>query len=149
MSECGVVYNADQNGSYLYPLHFEGWKSGNFWAIFRRLRHFQVYNFGIPQHILQIWNNSLKVHYGIFVQHKVHLEMWANAQRDGRPAENRWRPLFNAAKFGWRPMPCSNAAKTRKQLKFTGVPQTGQPISAANRPKLTILSGTCGWHIAA
>jgi len=28
------------------------------------------------------------------------LEMWANAQRDGRPAEYRWRPQFNAAKFG-------------------------------------------------
>jgi len=27
------------------------------------------------------------------------LEMWANAQRDGRPAEYRWRPLFNAAKI--------------------------------------------------
>jgi len=26
--------------------------------------------------------------------------LWANAQRDGRPAEHRWRPLFNAAKFG-------------------------------------------------
>ena len=26
--------------------------------------------------------------------------MWANAQPDGRPAEHRWRPLFNAAKFG-------------------------------------------------
>ena len=25
--------------------------------------------------------------------------MWAIAQRDGRPAEHRWRPLFNAAKF--------------------------------------------------
>ena len=30
--------------------------------------------------------------------------MWANAERDGRPAEYRWRPLFNAAKFGWRPI---------------------------------------------
>jgi len=30
----------------------------------------------------------------------VQLEMWANAQRDGRPAEYKWRPLFNAAKFG-------------------------------------------------
>ena len=29
-----------------------------------------------------------------------HTRMWANAQRDGRPAEHRWRPLFNAAKFG-------------------------------------------------
>jgi len=28
------------------------------------------------------------------------IEMWANAQRDGRPAEYMWRPLFNAAKFG-------------------------------------------------
>jgi len=26
--------------------------------------------------------------------------MWANAQPDGRPAEHRWRPLFNAPKFG-------------------------------------------------
>ena len=31
---------------------------------------------------------------------KIKLEMWANAQRDGRPGEHRWRPLFNAAKFG-------------------------------------------------
>ena len=26
--------------------------------------------------------------------------MWANAQRDGRLAEHRWSPLFNAAEFG-------------------------------------------------
>jgi len=32
------------------------------------------------------------------------LEMWANAQRDGHPAKYRWRPLFNAAKFGWHPL---------------------------------------------
>jgi len=25
---------------------------------------------------------------------------WANAQRDGRPAKHRWRPLFNVEKFG-------------------------------------------------
>ena len=31
---------------------------------------------------------------------KDELEMWANTQRDGRPAEYRWRHLFNAAKFG-------------------------------------------------
>ena len=30
----------------------------------------------------------------------VKTRMWANAQRDGHPAEYRWRPLFNAAKFG-------------------------------------------------
>jgi len=28
--------------------------------------------------------------------------MSANAQRDGRPAQYRWRPLLNAAKIGWR-----------------------------------------------
>jgi len=26
--------------------------------------------------------------------------MWANVQPDGRPAEHRWRLLFNATKFG-------------------------------------------------
>jgi len=31
---------------------------------------------------------------------KKELQMWANAQRDGRSAEYRWRPLFNATKFG-------------------------------------------------
>jgi len=31
---------------------------------------------------------------------KKETRMWANAQRNGRPAEYRWRPLFNAAKFG-------------------------------------------------
>jgi len=35
--------------------------------------------------------------------HLLTTRMWANAQPDGRPAEHRWRPLFNAAKFGWRP----------------------------------------------
>jgi len=30
---------------------------------------------------------------------KKKLEMWANAQRDGHPAEYRWRPLFNTTKF--------------------------------------------------
>ena len=35
------------------------------------------------------------------LQHKIiPTRMWANAQPDGRPAEHRWRPLFNAAKFG-------------------------------------------------
>ena len=28
------------------------------------------------------------------------IRMWANAQRDGRPAKYKWRPLFNATKFG-------------------------------------------------
>jgi len=36
-------------------------------------------------------------------------------------------------------VPCSNAAKTRKPLKFAGVPQTTGSISAVSRPKFTIL----------
>ena len=32
------------------------------------------------------------------VQHNtMQTRMWANAQRDGRPAEYRWRPVLNAA----------------------------------------------------
>ena len=38
-------------------------------------------------------------------------------------------------------MPCSDAAKTRNQLKFAGVPQTTGWISAVSRPKFTTLWG--------
>ena len=38
-------------------------------------------------------------------------------------------------------VPCSNAAKTRNLLKFAGVPQTTEPISAVRRPKFAILRG--------
>jgi len=56
--------------------------------------------------------------------------MWANAQRDGRPAKYRWRPLFNATVWltPTTRVQCSNAAKTRNPLKFAGVPQTRQQI---------------------
>jgi len=69
--------------------------------------------------------------------------MWANAQRDGRPAEYRWRPLFNATVLltPTTRVPCSNAAKTQNPLKFAGVPQTRQQISAVSRPKFITLSG--------
>ena len=48
--------------------------------------------------------------------------MWANAQPDGHLAEYRWRPQFNAAKFGWRPLPECHAvtlprSKTRWNLQ--------------------------------
>ena len=62
------------------------------------------------------------------------LEMWANAQRDGRPAEHRCRPLLNAAVWltPTARVPCSNAAKTRNPLKLAGVPQTNETISATS-----------------
>ena len=76
--------------------------------------------------------------------------MWANAQRDGHPTEYRWRPLFNAAKFGWRPLLvlCSNAAKTRNPLKLAGVPQTNETISAASGPEVHHTVRTSGGDIA-
>ena len=96
--------------------------------------------------ILQLMSPLLLAR-GWLRQHIVILEMWALAQRDGRPTEYRWRPLLNAAKFGLMPttrMSCSNAAKMRNTLKFAGVPQTRQQISAASRPKFTILSEHVG-----
>ena len=36
-------------------------------------------------------------------------------------------------------VPCRNAAKTPNPLKFGGVPQTNETISAASGPKFTIL----------
>jgi len=71
---------------------------------------------------------------------KEELEVWANALCDGCPAKYRWRPLFNATKFGWCPLLECRAAKMRNPLKFAGVPQTGKLISAASEPKFTILS---------
>jgi len=63
--------------------------------------------------------------------------MWANAQRDGRPAEYRLRPWFNAAVWltPTSRVPCSNVAKTRNPLKLAEVPQTNKTISAASGPK--------------
>ena len=72
--------------------------------------------------------------------------MWANAQRDGRPAEYSCRTLFNAAVWlaPTARMPCSNEAKMRNPLKFAWVPQTTEPISAASGPKFTIVWGHVG-----
>jgi len=66
-----------------------------------------------------------------------------NAQRDGRPAYYRWRRLFNGAVWLTPTIrvPCSNAGNMRNPLKFAGVPQTRQQISAVSRPKFAILLG--------
>ena len=67
--------------------------------------------------------------------------MWANAQRDGRPAEYRWTSV-QRRKVWLMPttrLPCSNAAEKRNALKFAWVSQTRQQISAASRPKFAIL----------
>ena len=52
--------------------------------------------------------------------------MRADAKSDGRPAEYRWRPMLNAAKFGHcglanptARVPCSNAAKIGERKIWT------------------------------
>jgi len=57
--------------------------------------------------------------------------MWANAQRDGPPAEYINVASVQRRKVWLTPttrVPSSNAAKTRNPLKFAGVPQTNETI---------------------
>ena len=78
----------------------------------------------------QVTSNLQCHHQTLPAKHRVTVSdvtrMWANAQRDGRPAEYRWRSLFNAAVWltPTTRVQCSNAsnaAKTRNPLKFAGV----------------------------
>ena len=58
--------------------------------------------------------------------------MWADAQRDGRSAEYRWRPLFNAAKFGWRPLlECRAVTLPRRKTRWNlqGCPNSRTDLS--------------------
>jgi len=67
--------------------------------------------------------------------------MWTNAQRDGRPAEYRWRSLFNAAKFGWRPLlECGTVTLPRRESRWNwkGCPKLvnrSQPLLAGSSPR--------------
>ena len=66
--------------------------------------------------------------------------MWANAQRNGRPAEYRWRPLFNAAKFGWRPLlECRAVTLPRRETRWNlqgcpKLPDRSQPLVGRSSP---------------
>jgi len=66
--------------------------------------------------------------------------MWANAQRDRRPAEYRWRPLFNAAKFGGRPLlecPAGTLPRRETHWNLLGCPKLtkwSQPLVARSSP---------------
>jgi len=62
--------------------------------------------------------------------------MWANAQRDGRPAKYRWHPLFNAAKFGWQ---CRAVTLPRRETRrnLQGCPKQtnrSQPLVSRSSP---------------
>jgi len=66
--------------------------------------------------------------------------MWANAQRDGRSAEYRWRPLFNAVKFDWRPLlHCRAVTLLRRETRWNmqgcpKLPDWSQPLVGQSSP---------------
>jgi len=66
--------------------------------------------------------------------------MWANAQRDGRCTEYRWRPLFNAAKFGWRPLlQCRAVTLPRHETRWNllgcpKLPDRSEPLVGRSSP---------------
>jgi len=61
-------------------------------------------------------------------------------KRDGRPAEYRWRPMFNAAKFGWRPLLDYRAVTLPRrethwnQLGYPKLPDGSQPLVGRGSP---------------
>ena len=65
-------------------------------------------------------------------------KMWA--QHDGRPAEYRWRPLFNDAKFGWRPiLECRAVTLRRRKTRWNlqgcrKLPDRSQPLVGRSSP---------------
>jgi len=66
--------------------------------------------------VLFLWTNCHFVRL-ICIQNKT--RMWTDAQRDGHPAEYRWRPLFNAAKFGWRAiLECHAVTLPRRETRW-------------------------------
>jgi len=66
--------------------------------------------------------------------------IWANAQRDGRPAKHRWRPLFNVAKFGWSPqLECCAVTLPRRESRWNLLgcrkqPNRSQPLVGQSSP---------------
>jgi len=66
--------------------------------------------------------------------------MWANAQRDGRPAKHRWPPLFNAAKFGWHSLlDCHAVTLPRRETRWNlqgcpKLPNRSQPLVGRTSP---------------
>jgi len=81
---------------------------------------------------------------------KWQLEMWANAQRDGHPAKYRWRPLFNAARFGWHPLlECHAITLPRRETRWNlqGYPKLtkgSQPLAGRSSPYCGDVLRRCG-----
>jgi len=69
--------------------------------------------------------------------------MWANAQRDGRPAKYRWRRLFNAAKLTDAHYCRAVTLPIRKKpVEISwGAPNYRTDLSRYSGPKFSILCG--------
>jgi len=86
------------------------------------------------------WPVSVTLYVWPFGSRITETRMWANAQRDGRPAEYRWRPVFNNAKFGWRPLlECRPVTLLRRQTGWNlqGCPKLtkrSQPLVGRSSP---------------
>ena len=86
------------------------WKLSKRQQIYALYPHFEEVKGGVEPWLMAHWKarvESLSLNFFFCLlrlrRYKakcVKTRMWANAQPDGRPAEHRWRPLFNAAKFG-------------------------------------------------
>jgi len=85
------------------------------------------------------WDTVYWQHRGYVIE-TYKTRMWANVQHDGRPAKYRWRPLFNATKFGWLPLLECRAVslprcKTRWNLQgFPKLPNRSQPSVGQSSP---------------
>jgi len=77
--------------------------------------------------------------------------MCANAQHDGHPSECRWRPVFNAANFGWRPLlKCRAVMLPRRKTRWNllGCPKRAnraQPLVGRSSPYYHILRTRGGY----
>ena len=61
--------------------------------------------------------------------------MWANVQRDCRPAVYRWRPLFNAAKFGRRTLlECPVVTLPRRKTRWNLMGYPKLPNGSQSQP---------------
>ena len=71
------------------PIEFNRWSCA--FAI-------QIYNFTVGPTVTFVLITAVIIQFYSFKKNSyIKLEVWANAQPDGRPAKYRWRPLFNAA----------------------------------------------------
>ena len=76
--------------------------------------------------------------------------MWANCQRDGCPAEYRRHRLFNAAKFGWRPLlECCAVTLPRRKTRWnlqacSKLTKWSQPLVGRSSPYCGYMLRRCG-----